>query len=81
MWNKTTNKTQFYLTSLPANAKKIGQALRKHWTIENKVHWILDVTFREDDCRIRSRYGDHNFYLLRRLAINALSLEKNSKVV
>lgn len=76
LWNKTTKETQFYLTFLAPNARILGRAIRKHWTIENQVHWVLDVTFREDYCRIRSRYGAHNFSLLRRLALNALSLEK-----
>ena len=79
LWNKTTKETQFYLTSLPPNARIISQAIRKYWTIENQVHWVLDVTFREDYCRIRSRYGAHNFSLLRRLALNALSLENTLK--
>lgn len=79
LWNKTTKEIQFYLSSLPPNAKNIGRAIRKHWTIENQLHWILDVTFREDNCRIRSRYGSHNLVLLRRLAINALNLEKTLK--
>ena len=79
LWNKTTKEIQFYLSSLPPNARIIGRAIRKHWTIENQLHWILDVTFREDYCRIRSRHGSHNLTLLRRLALNALSLEKTLK--
>ena len=45
LWNKTTCEVQFYLSSLPADAQKIGNAIRKHWGIENQAHWILDVTF------------------------------------
>ncbi len=48
LWNKTTCEVQFYLSSLPADAQKIGNAIRKHWGIENQAHWILDVTFNED---------------------------------
>lgn len=79
LWNKTTKETQFYLTSLPPDAKMIGRAIRKHWTIENQVHWILDVTFREDECRIRSRSGTQNVSILRKLALNALNQEKTLK--
>ena len=79
LWNKTTKETQFYLTSLPPNARIIGRAIRKHWTIENQVHWILDVTFKEDECRIRSRSGAQNVSILRKLALNALNQEKTLK--
>ena len=75
LWNKTTCEVQFYLSSLPADAQKIGNAIRKHWGIENQAHWILDVTFNEDKCRIRSGHSPRNFALLRRVALNALNQE------
>lgn len=71
LWNKTTREVQFYLTSLQSDAQIIGRAIRKHWEIENTVHWTLDCTFFEDNCRIRSFHSPHNFSLLRRLALNA----------
>jgi predicted transposase YbfD/YdcC len=64
LWNKTTCEVQFYLSSLPADAQKIGNAIRKHWGIENQAHWILDVTFNEDQCRIRSGHSPRNGSLL-----------------
>jgi predicted transposase YbfD/YdcC len=73
--HKTTHEVHFYLSSLPADAQIIGKAIRKHWGIENQVHWTLDVTFNEDNCRIRSWHGPRNFGLLRRLALNALNQE------
>ncbi len=73
--HKTTREVQFYLTSLESNAQLIGLALRKHWEIENTVHWTLDCTFFEDNCRIRSFHSPRNLALLRRLAINALQRE------
>ena len=75
IWNKTTSEVQFYLSSLPADAQIIGNAIRKHWGIENQVHWTLDVTFNEDKCRIRSFHSPRNFALLRRVALNALNHE------
>ena len=54
LWNKTTHEVQFYLSSLPVDAQLNGHAIRQHWSIENQEHWILDVTFNQDRCRIRS---------------------------
>lgn len=74
-WNKITNEVQFYISSLVSDANKIGSAIRQHWGIENSVHWTLDVTFNEDECRIRSLHSPQNFALLRRIALNALERE------
>lgn len=76
LWNKITHEVQFYLSSLQANAQVLGNIIRTHWGIENQVHWTLDVTFNEDKSRIRSGNAPRNFALLRRMALNALSLEK-----
>nr|WP_234711193.1 ISAs1 family transposase [Nostoc punctiforme] len=59
-WNQTTQEVQFYITSLASDAHKIGSAIRQHWGIENSVHWTLDVTFNEDECRIRSLHSPQN---------------------
>ena len=67
-WNQITNEVQFYISSLVSDANKIGSAIRQHWGIENSVHWTLDVTFHEDECRIRSLHSPQNFALLRRIA-------------
>jgi predicted transposase YbfD/YdcC len=79
LWNKVTHQVQFYLSSLPAAAQNLGLAIRTHWGIENQVHWTLDVTFNEDKSRIRSGNAPRNFALLRRMALNALNLEKTLK--
>jgi predicted transposase YbfD/YdcC len=77
LWNKTTREVQFYLTSLESDACKLGQAIRLHWSIENGLHWTLDVTFGEDDCRVRTGHAPHNLALLRRIALNALNREQS----
>ena len=68
LWNETTHQVQFYLSSLEADAVKIGRAIRQHWGIENQLHWTLDVTFGEDSSRVRPGHGPENLGLLRRLA-------------
>ena len=77
LWNKTTREVQFYLTSLENDARKLGQAIRLHWSIENGLHWTLDVTFNEDDCRVRSGHSPQNLAILRRIALNALNREQS----
>lgn len=77
LWNKTTHQRQFYLTSLESDAAKAGRAIRLHWGIENELHWTLDVTFAEDNCRVRSAHAPQNLSLLRRIALNALNREQS----
>ena len=74
-----TTETQFFLTSLPSDAQRISRAIRLHWGIENRLHWVLDVTFGEDDSRIRRGNGPENFTLLRRMAISILNQDTSSK--
>ena len=79
LWNKTTREVMFYLSSLTPDAAYIGRAIRAHWSIENQLHWVLDVTFGEDDSRIRNLHGPENFSLLRRMAISLLNQETSTK--
>ena len=66
---------RYYLTSL-GDVKRFQQAVRSHWGIENQLHWRLDVTFREDESRIRRGNGPHNMGVIRHVAMNLLKGEK-----
>lgn len=67
-----THDTAYYISSLDPDARRILEASRHHWAIENSFHWVLDVTFREDDSRIRSGDAPQNMAVLRTLALNIL---------
>lgn len=77
---EATTTRRYFISSLKSNAKSVLYAVRSHWGIENDVHWILDVTFREDDSRIRRGNGAENFAVLRHIALNLLKLENSSKL-
>ena len=79
LWNKTTQEVMFYLSSLPPDAQQLGKAIRQHWSIENQLHWVLDVTFGEDSCRIRTGNAPENIALLKRWSINLLNQETSFK--
>jgi predicted transposase YbfD/YdcC len=67
-----TAEVRYYLSSLTPDAQRLGHAVRGHWGIENSLHWVLDVTFDEDQSRIRKEHGPANFALLRRIAVNLI---------
>lgn len=71
---------RYYISSLAPQAAVLGRIVRGHWGIENSLHWVLDVAFREDDCRIRTGDGAQNFAILRRMALNLLKHERSTKV-
>jgi predicted transposase YbfD/YdcC len=68
----------YYISSLPPDAQRILDATRGHWAIENSLHWVLDVTFREDDSRIRKDNAPQNMAIVKRIALNILKKD-NSK--
>lgn len=75
----TTVETRYYLSSLDQSARQILQATRAHWGIENQLHWVLDVTFNEDRCRVRKDHAPANLAVLRHIALNLLRHEKTAK--
>ena len=80
MDGKTTVETRYFISSLSNNAKELANCVRSHWGIENSLHWVLDVAFREDDCRIRKDNAPENFAVLRQIAINLLGKDKRVKL-
>jgi predicted transposase YbfD/YdcC len=75
----TTVQYRYFISSLESDAKLILHAVRTHWEIENKVHWVLDVVFREDDSRIRQGNAPQNLAVIRHIALNLLRQERTLK--
>jgi predicted transposase YbfD/YdcC len=74
---ETSTERAYYLSSHELSADDAGRWVRGHWSIENSLHWVLDVVFDEDHCRIRDRRASQNFALLRKLALTLLKNEKS----
>jgi predicted transposase YbfD/YdcC len=78
--DKVTSERRFYISSMAPNAKNHARAIRGHWSIENTLHWSLDVSFAEDQCRVRTGYAAENFAILRHMAINILKADTGKKL-
>ncbi len=74
-----STEARHYLSSLPADAKVLSTAIRSHWGIENRLHWVLDVAFREDDCRVRVGHAPENLAIVRHFALNLLRREPSRR--
>jgi predicted transposase YbfD/YdcC len=76
---QTTTERRYFLASLNSEVETFARAVRSHWGVENKVHWVMDVCFREDQSRARAGYAAENLATLRRLGLNLLRREKTKK--
>ena len=72
-------ETSYYISSIENDANRFAHAVRSHWRIENCLHWVLDVSFREDESRIRKDNAAQNFAVLRHLALNLIKKETSLK--
>jgi predicted transposase YbfD/YdcC len=79
MDGRETGEVSYFLSSLPAKVKTLAKLIRQHWSIENQLHWVLDVTFTEDASRIRQRHAPQTSAMLRRLAVSILSADTSTK--
>ena len=78
--DQQTKFVHYYISTLPSNAQRILHVVRKHWSIENKLHWTLDIALNEDHCRVRKDQAPENLAVLRHIALNLLKQEKTAKV-
>ena len=77
--DKQTKKTRYYISSLPGDPEKLLHVVRRHWAIENELHWVLNVAMNEDHSRVRKDQAPENLAVLRHIALNLLKQEKTAK--
>jgi len=77
---KKSTERRYYISTLSQNPQQIARAIRSHWSIENNLHWQLDVTFKEDLSRSRTKNNAENFAALRRMAVTLLKQETSKKI-
>lgn len=80
MNGKTSVETRYFISSLEKNAQKLAEGIRGHWSVENSLHWVLDVAFDEDNSRIRKDNSPANFAVLRHIAVNIIGQNKSRKL-
>src|SRR5690349_22053728 len=76
---KVEAEIRYFLTSCGDDPAVLVRAIRRHWSIENALHWVLDVTFREDDSRVRDRIAARNLALLRKIALNLVAADRGGQ--
>jgi predicted transposase YbfD/YdcC len=74
--NKIERETRFYITSLVLVASLIGPLIRDHWAVENSLHWVLDMVFGDDECRLRTDHAPANFPTLKHMALKEKPLAR-----
>jgi predicted transposase YbfD/YdcC len=78
--DQTIQETRYFISSLPLNAERFAEAAREHWGVENGLHWCLDISFREDDSRVRSGHGPENLAIIRRFALSLIKQDPHRKI-
>ena len=79
--DKETVDVRYFISSLRLGVRRFAHAVRGHWAIENTLHWCLDVTFREDESRVRDRLAADNIAWLKRFAISLLKQQNDKKSI
>ncbi len=74
--SKIETETRFYITSLTDPAEKLAAVIRQHWAIENSLHWVMDMVFRDDECRISTGHAPANFTTVKHVAHNLMRRAK-----
>jgi predicted transposase YbfD/YdcC len=72
---KTTCEQRYYITSLAADAQRLADAIRSHWSVENRLHWCMDVAFGDDQMRARTGHAAHNLAVLKHITLNLIRLD------
>jgi predicted transposase YbfD/YdcC len=78
--DQTTHETRYFISSLPCDAKRFAEAARDHWGVENSLHWCLDISFGEDDSRVRSGHAPANLAIIRRFALSLIKQDPQRKI-
>jgi predicted transposase YbfD/YdcC len=73
--NKTTQERRLYISSLDPDAERISQAIRSHWAVENRLHWVMDVSFNDDQMRARTKAAAHNLAVLKHITLNLIRID------
>jgi len=78
---ETAEETRYFITSLPPDPEPLAAAIRAHWSIENNLHWTLDVAFREDESRMRKDHSARNLAMIRRAVLNIMRKDPMQKSI
>ena len=78
---KTQTEKRFYISSLPMDTERISEAIRSHWQVENCLHWVLDVVFLDDHCRVRKDNSPHIFHIVKQMALNLIKQVQDKKSI
>lgn len=78
--DQTTHETRYYIWSLPCDAKRFAEAARDHWGVEKSLHWCLNISFGEDDSRVRSGHAPANLAIMGRFALSLIKQDPQRKI-